>query len=77
MGQGEPTVAAIPGILLRTALRFVGRVLFAVAGVLLLCGFSVAFASLFVATWRTPRTHRTQLLASLLVAATQLVKEYR
>lgn len=72
--MSQPTLASIPGILARTLLRAVARILTLAAGIFLLVGLALAFASLMVATWRTPRRPRTQLLVDIAVAGTELYK---
>ena len=72
-----PTLASVPGILLRTSLRLVARVLFCVAAVVLLLGAGLAFSSLLLSTWRTPRTRRVQLAVDIVLLTTELIKERR
>jgi hypothetical protein len=73
----EPTLVDIPAILFRTVMRAAARLVFACAGVLLLLGLGLAIISVFIATFHTPRTRRTQALAELLVAAIQVIKQYK
>lgn len=73
----QPTLAAIPGILLRTSLRMVARIILLVAGVALLCTLALGFASLFVATWRSPRTPKIQALTALVLSVWEVYREWR
>lgn len=75
--MSEPTLASIPGILLRSFLRLVARVILAAAACFLLLGVGFSFLSLIIATWRTPRSHRVQLMADLAGTVTALIKSFR
>jgi preprotein translocase subunit SecG len=57
----QPTLAAIPGILLRTILHTIARVTFALA--LVFVGLT-----LFLATWRSARTSKQQAAVDVLLA---------
>lgn len=75
--MGEPNVTAIPAILLRTVARTVARVLFLLAGIMLIIGLGLTWLSLVLCTWRTARPRRVQAAADLLTAAVTFAKTYR
>jgi len=75
--MNEPTIATIPGILLRSVLRLVSRIIFVAAACFLLLGIGFSLLSLVLATWRSPRSHRIQLIADLAGTVTALVKSFR
>lgn len=72
--MNQPTLANIPDILTRTILRLAARIILALAAVVLLIGTALALLSLLIATWRTPRGHRTQLAVDIALAVTALAK---
>lgn len=69
-----PTLAAVPGILLRTVLRLFARVIFFLAGFFLFAGLALVYVSILVATWRSPRGPRVQAVVDFIIAAIALVK---
>lgn len=73
----QPTLASIPGILLRTVLRLIARILFVLAGALLLGGLALSLFCLLLATWRTPRARKWQLVTDIVLLATEIAKERR
>lgn len=73
----QPTLVHVPGILFRAVARTIARLVFVLAGAVLLLGLGLAFVSLFLATFRTARTHRMQVAADLAVTVYELVKSYR
>lgn len=75
--MNQPTFANIPGILFRTSLRLVGRIIFTLAAVVLTVGAGLALLSLLVSTWRTPRSRRMQLAADIILLVTELAKDRR
>jgi hypothetical protein len=75
--MSQPTLLSIPGILFRTTMRLIARIVMFLAGIVLLIGAMLALSSLLLATWRTPRTRRTQLIVDAVLLATQIVKEFR
>lgn len=75
--MSQPTLAHIPGILLRTALRSISRIILVLASGVLLFGIALALLSLLIATWRTPRDRRTTLVIDTALLATELVKDWR
>lgn len=75
--MSEPTLTAIPGILLRTILRLVARIILVLAGALLLGGIALAIVCLLLGTWRTPRSRKWQLISDIILLTTELVKERR
>jgi len=75
--MNQPTLASIPGILLRTLFRLLARALFVVAGILLVGGFALSLICLLLATWRTPRSRKTQLITDIILLATELYKDSR
>lgn len=75
--MSQPTLIDIPGILLRTTLRLIARIIFMLAGLLLLGGIALTLLCLFLATWRSPRTKKWELAANIVLLATELVKDRR
>lgn len=75
--MNQPTLATIPGILFRTTLRLVARIILIGAAAFLLIGGMLTLLSLLVGTWRTPRGRRVQLAADIVLLTTELVKERR
>lgn len=73
----QPTLIHIPGIIFRTIMRLIARILLFMAGIVLLLGATLALGSLLLATWRTPRTPRTQLVADIVLLGTRIYKEFR
>lgn len=73
--MSQPTLAAIPGILLRTTLRLLARLVFLLASLFLLIGAGLALGSLLLATWRTPRNRRVQLAADIVLLTAELAKD--
>jgi len=72
----QPTLANVPGIFLRTILRLISRVILIAAGVFFLVGIALAFGSLLLATWRTPRSRRAALTADIVLLATEFAKDH-
>lgn len=68
MSTTEPTLAAIPGILVRTVLRLVARVFLLTGGMLVLL-------SIVLVTWRSARTPRQQKWIALGVALMAVLAE--
>lgn len=75
--MNQPTLASVPGILLRTSLRLVGRIIFIGAAAFLLIGGALTLLSLLVATWHTPRSRRVQLASDIILLTTELIKDRR
>lgn len=75
--MGEPTVTAIPGILLRTIARTIARILFLLAGIMLIIGLGLTWLSFTLCTWRTARPKRTQATVELLTAFTGFAKTFK
>lgn len=75
--MSQPTLIHVPGILFRTILRLVARIVLVAASVLLLMGAALALGSLLIATWRTPRSRRTQLATDIVLLAVELIKDRR
>ena len=73
--MSQPTLAHIPGILFRTTMRLIARLLFLLAILPLVVGFAFALVSLLLATWRTPRSRRTELVIDIALLATELAKD--
>lgn len=73
----QPTLATIPGILLRTVLRMIGRIIFVGAAAFLIIGTALTLLSLLVATWHTPRSRRVQLASNILLLTVELIKDRR
>lgn len=73
----EPTLASIPGILFRTLTRLVARGVFFIAAITLTITVALIACSLLLATWRSPRTPKTQAIADVLIAVTQAYREFR
>lgn len=71
----QPTFAHIPGILFRTTMRLIGRLIFLLAILPLIVGVTMALASLLIATWRTPRSRRVQLAVDIVLLGTELAKD--
>ena len=71
----QPTFAHIPGIIFRTTMRLIARIILLLAILPLLVGAAFALVSLLLATWRTPRSRRTQLAVDIILLATELAKE--
>ena len=75
--MNQPTLTSIPGILFRTTVRLVARLILILAGALMLAGAALALVSLLLATWRTPRSRRISLAIDIALLATELAKERR
>lgn len=73
----QPTLAHVPGILLRTVARCISRVVFLVAAVVLLLGLGLLSLAALLATFRSFRGPRTQAGINLAVAAYEAVKSYK
>lgn len=73
----QPTLAHVPGILLRTILRTIARIILVLAGAVLLLGLGLAFLSLFLATFRSTRGPKSHALVNLMVAAVEAVRSYK
>lgn len=73
----DPTLADIPRILLRTTLRFIARIIFAIAWVALLITVILLGVSLLLGTWRSSRNLWRQAAASTIVAVTDIARAYR
>ena len=71
----QPTLAHVPGILFRTTMRLIARLVFLLAILPLIVGVAMTLASLLLATWRTPRSRRVQLAVDIVLLATELAKE--
>ena len=73
----EPTLLSIPSILFRTVLRTLARGLFLLAALTLTIGLTLAISALFLSTWRSARTTKTQALTDLLIAGQRTYKAYK
>lgn len=73
----QPTLAHVPGILLRTVARCASRVVFLAATAVLLLGLALVAIAAFLATFRSFRGPRTQLAVDLVVAAYGLVLSFK
>lgn len=73
----EPTLADVPGILFRTTLRAFARLILIFAGLTFSITVALGFCSLFLATWRSPRTPKLQALTDLFISAEKVWREWR
>jgi hypothetical protein len=76
-GYDEPTLGHIPGILARTGLRFVARIVLGLAAVLLLGGGALLLISATLATFRSARGNRGDAAARLIDAVIRVMREFR
>lgn len=72
----QPTLADVPGILWRTFARLIARIVFTAAGGVLLAGFALAYLSILIATFRSTRRPRGQIIVDWLLATYALWQSY-
>ena len=73
----EQSLASVPGIILRSLLRTLARILFVLTALAAILTASLAILSILLATWRSPRTPRTQAIVNVAVSLAQLYREFK
>lgn len=72
----QPSLIDVPGILLRTTLRFIARVLLLVAWFGLIATVTTFYAAFMLSTWRSARTPRTQAIYAIVEGVTVLYRSF-